>query len=137
VKVIVDTCVWALALRRGTVEKSNPYLHELTELIKEVRVQLIGPIRQEILSGIPEQKQFDKLRKYLNAFPDLELNTEVYEKAAYFYNTARAKGVQGSSTDFLICAVSNIHKMPILTFDKDFEQFQEHVEIELLSPRTI
>ena len=136
-KVLVDTCVWSLALRRRKVGKNDPYLFELTELIKEVRVQLIGPIRQEILSGIPDQKQFDKLKKYLSAFQDLQLNTEVYEKAAHFFNNARSKGVQGSNTDFLICAVSNIHKMPILTFDKDFEKFQKHIEIELLSLRTI
>ena len=50
-KIIVDTCVWSLALRRK--ESLEPeYVNKLKELIKEVRAQLIGPVRQELLSGI-------------------------------------------------------------------------------------
>ncbi|MCB9090152.1 MAG: PIN domain-containing protein [Calditrichae bacterium] len=134
-KVIVDTSVWSLALRRHHINENNAFVHELGELIKEVRVQLIGPIRQEILSGIPSDKQFEKLRKYLAAFPDLTLNTEVYEEAARCFNINRSQGVQGSNTDFLICAVAIIHEMPILTLDKDFELFQQHIPLELHQPR--
>ncbi|MCI5148246.1 MAG: hypothetical protein D3916_02395 [Candidatus Electrothrix sp. MAN1_4] len=45
-KVIVDTSVWSLALRRSAPE-NNPYVHKLKELIKETRAQIIGPIRQD------------------------------------------------------------------------------------------
>ncbi len=44
-KIIIDTCIWSLALRKTKVE-SNPYIEELKNLIEEIRVQLIGPIRQ-------------------------------------------------------------------------------------------
>ena len=66
-KVLVDTSVWSLALRRPGVQK-QPIISELEYLIKEVRVQLIGPIRQELLSGIKSKKQFDQLKNYLKAF---------------------------------------------------------------------
>jgi len=134
-KVIVDTCVWSLALRRQTINENDPYIFELRELIKEVRAQMLGPIRQEILSGIPSQPQFDKLKNYLSAFPDLDLGMEVYEAAARYFNISRSKGIQGSNTDFLICAVSNIHKMPILTIDNDFTRFQKYISFELHRPR--
>ena len=134
-KVIVDTCVWSLALRRQKIDKNGPFVQELQELIKEARVQLVGQIRQEILSGIPEQKQFDRLKKVLAAFPDLMLGTEVYEEAALYYNINRAKGIQGSNIDFLLCAASNINNIPILTFDKDFELFQKNISLELHQPR--
>jgi len=55
VKIIIDTCVWSLVLRRNE-PRSNIYVEELKELIKEVRVQLIGPVRQELLSGIKSKK---------------------------------------------------------------------------------
>jgi hypothetical protein len=48
-KVLVDTCIWSLALRRKKQSGPNIELVEFQELIEEVRVQLIGPIRQEIL----------------------------------------------------------------------------------------
>ena len=57
-KIIVDTCIWSLALRRVKANDSE-HVKELRQLIKEFRVQMIGPIRQEILSGIRSKKQFD------------------------------------------------------------------------------
>lgn len=134
-KVIVDTCIWSLALRRNA-PKPNLLVDELKELISEVRVQLIGPIRQELLSGIKLKQQFHNLRDHLSAFPDLLLESEDFERAAEYYNLARAKGIQGSNTDFLICSLSNKHKIPIFTSDKDFEQYQTVLPIKLYVPRS-
>ena len=124
-----------MALRR---KKNNPNgrVKELGELIQEVRVQLIGPVRQEILSGVKSKKQFDTLKKHLAAFIDLPLSTGDYELAAEYYNTAREKGIQGSNTDFLICALSVRHGMPIFTIDQDFIHFQRVMPIKLHPIRT-
>lgn len=132
-KIIVDTCVWSLALRRS-VSKSNAYVEELKNLIEEVRVQLIGPIRQELLSGIKSKKQFHQLKFHLEAFEDIEIQREDYELAAEYFNTAQSKGIQGSSTDFLICAISSRHNMPILSTDEDFVNFKSVIPIDLHSP---
>lgn len=129
-KVLVDTCIWSLALRRGQ-QKDNPLVQEFINLIKDVRVQLIGPIRQEILSGIKAKQQFDKLKNYLSAFPDLSIETNDYEIAAEFYNMCRKAAIQGSNTDFLICAISANHDLPIFSVDKDFEQFEKKLPIKL------
>ena len=134
-KVIVDTSVWSLALRRSK-EVDNDYVEELEELIKEVRAQLIGPVRQEILNGIKSEKQYKTLKKHLRAFKDLTIKTEDYELAAEYFNTARKNGIQGSNTDFLLCAISTRHRMPIFTTDKDFINFQSVIPIELHKIRT-
>ena len=84
-KVLVDTSVWSLALRRkeeNMNEVEKEILNELVELIKETRVVMVGPVRQEILSGIKSQNQFKKLKSKLSAFSDLPINSEDYEKAA-------------------------------------------------------
>lgn len=111
-------------------------MSELIELIREVRVQMIGPVRQELLSGIKSQAQFQKLRNHLRPFPDLELTTRDYENAAEFFNLCRGKGIRGSNTDFLICAIAARHKTPILTTDGDFTLFKTHLPIMLHSPRS-
>ena len=134
-KVIVDTSVWSLALRRGK-DTENKYVEELEELIKEVRAQLIGPVRQELLNGIKSEKQYNVLKKHLRAFKDIEIETEDYELAAEYFNTARQNGIQGSNTDFLLCAISVRHRMPIFTTDKDFINFQSVIPIELHNIRT-
>jgi predicted nucleic acid-binding protein len=133
-RVLVDTSVWSLALRRNA-PADGPELAELIELIREVRVQMIGPVRQELLCGIRSQAQFRKLRDHLRAFPDLELTTRDYEAAAEFFNLCRGKGIQGSNTDFLICAVAARNKIPIFTTDGNFMLFQPHVPIDLHLPR--
>ena len=133
-KVLVDTSVWSLALRRD-LPSDGPEVSELIELIKETRVQMIGPVRQELLSGIKSQAQFQKLRNHLRSFPDIELSARDYEYAAEFFNLCRSKGVQGSNTDFLICAIAARLKTPIFTTDGDFTLFQLHLPITLHRPR--
>ena len=129
-KVLVDTSVWSLALRRR--EGSEPaHVKELESLIADNRVQMIGPIRQEVLSGIRNEAQFKTLETHLSAFPDLPLTADDYVAAARFFNLCRAKGIQGSNTDFLICAVAARHRMAIFTTDKDFVSYAKYLPIAL------
>jgi len=135
--VLVDTSIWSLALRRsGTLpEEDQSLVWELSELINEVRVVMIGPIRQELLSGISSKMQYSSLKKKLQFFEDLPLTRNYYERAAEFYNLCRKNGVQGSQIDFLICATAAEAKMQIFTSDKDFLLYAKHVPIILYQPR--
>ncbi len=133
--VLVDTSIWSLALRRGAVG-NHTFVQELSELIQELRVRIIGPIRQELLSGIKSEAQFEELRSYLAAFPDLPLETKDFEKAAEFFNLCREKGIQGSNTDFLICSVAFRNKLEIFTADNDFLAFKKYLSVNLYSPKS-
>jgi predicted nucleic acid-binding protein len=135
VSVLVDSCVWSLALRRRNLFL-EPMVLELQHLVREDEACLLGAIRQEVLSGIRESSQFERLRKRLGAFPDLELVTPDHELAAEFFNRCRARGIQGSHTDFLICAVAQRLEMPILTTHPDFDSYARHLPIDLYQPRT-
>ncbi|MBD2493105.1 PIN domain-containing protein [Nostoc sp. FACHB-280] len=130
--VIVDTSVWSLALRRRTPPDSSRAIAILQNLITDDQVAMLGAIRQEILSGIRNFEQFTRLRDYLRALRDLELIAEDYELAAEFFNTCRSNGIQGSNTDFLICAVAHRRSYSILTTDNDFYTFRTHIPIILL-----
>lgn len=132
--VLVDTSVWSLALRRPAAHRSGEAA-ELVELIREGRVAMIGAIRQEILSGIRAPEQYKKLRARLRAFGDESVDETDYEQAATCFNRCRAKGLQGSNTDFLICAVSMRRKLAILTTDKDFDGFARVLGFALHAPR--
>jgi hypothetical protein len=129
-KVLVDTSVWSLALRRGGDSTLGP-VRELRSLIADNRVQMVGAIRQELLSGIRDKGQFNELEARLRAFPDLPLSPEDHVMAARFCNECRGKGVQGSNSDFLICAVAVRHRLAIFTTDKDFALFAKHLPIVL------
>lgn len=96
---------------------------------------MLGPVRQELLSGVPDQRQYETLREHLRAFPDLALVTADYEEAAASFNRCRARGVQGSNTDFLICAAAVRRRLSILTTDADFAHYAKVLAIELHRPR--
>jgi len=104
-------------------------------LIAGFEVAMIGPIRQEVLSGIREEGQYLALREKLRAFPDLRLESADFEVAAGFFNQCRAVGIQGSNTDFLLCAVGQLRGMPIFTTDKDFDTYGRTLGIKLYRPR--
>jgi len=133
-KIIVDTCVWSLALRHNGTGKQSIHVTELENLIFDHRVQLIGPVQQELLSGIRQEAQFEKLQKSLRSFPNLPITTADYVLAAKFFNLCRSKSVQGSNTDFLICALAVQNSVPIYTTDRDFEYFVKHLPITLHQP---
>ena len=119
--LLVDTSVWSLALRRRPSAilsgDERRLVAELSEAIRDGRVVMIGPIRQEILSGIKESAQFAKLRTTLAAFRDEPIDTADYENAARGYNLCRAQGMQCGPVDILICAVAAQRKWSVLAND--------------------
>ena len=118
-RVLVDSCVWSAVLRRGT-KPSDPVRREMQALIDRGAVELVGPIRQEVLSGVRRESQFQELREALGLFPEIGIEPRDYEEAARLYNLCRSKGIQGSGTDLLICAVAMREEVPIFTVDRDF-----------------
>jgi predicted nucleic acid-binding protein len=121
-KVLVDTCVWSEALRKN--DGHSVVIDQLSSLIEDDRVVLVGPVRQEILSGIKNEKVFNHIEKQLDPFPDLALDKSDYVFAARCSNRCRAKGIQGSAVDFLLMAVALNYECSIFTVDEDFKRFQ-------------
>lgn len=134
-KVLVDTSVWSLALRRPKNVAFSPEQQNvvtvLADLMRDGRAVMMGAIRQELLCGIKTQTQFETLKNTLTAFDDVPLVMQDYEKAAEAFNTCRTNGVQGSNTDFLICAVSINHQLPIFSIDNDFQKYRQWLPVQL------
>jgi len=135
--VLIDTSVWSLAFRRAgaSSQAEANIVEELSELIQESRVLLIGPIRQELLSGLVDSRQFESLRRRLRAFADQTIDTSDSERAAEFSNTCRHVGIQGSHVDFLICSVAAGDNVSVFTTDTDFKRYAKHLPFALHEPR--
>jgi predicted nucleic acid-binding protein len=136
-KVLVDTPIWSLALRRQS-RNLNPEQAELKsmfeELVRDGRVLIIGPIRQELLSGLREESQFNRLRDLLRAFPDPQLKIEDFEQAAQMTNDCSSRGIASTPTDMLICAVAYERKATVFTVDNDFKSYSRFLPIRLFQP---
>jgi hypothetical protein len=120
-KILVDSCAWSILLRRKSKallsDEEQSVAASLAEAIREGRVVMIGPIRQEVLSGIKEPAQFQKLRSALEAFPDEPITTAHYEEAARLYNLCRSRGVECGPIDILLCALAIRERWKLLTND--------------------
>jgi hypothetical protein len=102
----------------------------LGDAIQDGRVAIVGPIRQEVLSGIREIAQFERLRSALEAFPDTPMATPHYEEAARFFNLYRSRGVECGTADLLLCAVASREHWSILTTDGGLKRCIEALRAE-------
>ena len=129
-KVLVDTPIWSYALRSQD-KKYQSEVNALTSLIQYQRAVIIGPIRQEILSGYSDLRKYRIIKEKLSYFENTSIIDTDYVLAAEFSNKCRKKGIQGSHIDFLICAVANRIEIPIFTKDNDFKHYQKAIPINL------
>jgi predicted nucleic acid-binding protein len=136
--ILVDTPIWSLALRRRKDDLGRDEQHDVAEwerLVRAGAAGLIGPIRQELLSGVRDERSWERLRVALRPFADLPIVTEDYERAAQFFNRCRQRGITGSAVDLLICAVSFRLEAPVYTTDADFTRYGAVLDLDLHSPR--
>jgi predicted nucleic acid-binding protein len=137
VTVLVDTTIWSLALRRRAHQLSpleKRLVEEWADLVTSGRAVLIGPVHQEVLSGIRSIEMFAALQETLSAFHYLETLLSDYIQAARFFNLCRSGGVVGSHVDMLICAMAHRYAVPIFTTDPDFSGYAQHLPIRLHEP---
>jgi len=131
-RILVDTSIWSLALRKKDKnEQEQRITNQLSRIISNLDLIIIGPIRQEILSGISDDKKFEELREKLAMFDDFEINRYDYEFAAECFNKCRKNGIQGSHIDFLICSIAINNGMSIFTLDNDFFQYKKYIKLKL------
>jgi len=99
VNVIVDTTVWSLALRRRREQLSSSeqdLVVEWENLAASDRAVLVGPIRQEVLSGIRDEKVFTALQARLSHFRSLEILPGDYDQADCLEDAAGRRRSQRS-----------------------------------------
>ncbi len=133
-KVLVDTTIWSLSLRRSKTALGPDEVRlrdTLRDLIQDDRAVLMGVVRQEILSGIKDADAFNRIRAALRSIPDEPLTTPDFELAAEAFNTCRSNGITPTFVDMTICAVAIRLEIPIMTTDKDFTGYCTVLPIHL------
>ena len=129
---IADTSVWSPFLRKSQ-ELNGEARKRLRDGISNGAVHLLGIIKQECLSGIRENQQYERLKEILGGFPEELATSEDHLRAAELFNICRRNGIQGSTADFLICSQSIRLGYPVLTMDKDFTRYAQYLPILLMN----
>ncbi len=131
--ILVDTCVWSKVLRRPREgEESSAEAQVLRRLIEaDEEIGLPGIVLQEILSGLRDQAQFERLLIYLDSFPLILASRRTHIEAARIANACRRKGITTSTVDCLIAASAIEHDARLLTTDQDFTAMARHIDLKL------
>ncbi len=134
--IVIDTCVWSLVLRRQRLDTANEWVRAFhAHMGRGDAIHLTGPILQELLEGLGNTRDFDRLVEVLRPFPLVALGRDTYIAAARLRNACQRAGIQTGHIDVLIAAACIENGLPLLTSDADFARIAEHCELVLLPPR--
>lgn len=132
--IVLDTSILSAVLRRrkrGAAEEA--LAGRVTELLKsEEQVAVPGIVLQELLSGIAEQKQAERVLAAVHESFQTILATEGdHLKAADLFNRAARKGVAVSTPDALIAAQAFNRRARLFAVDGDFPRLAEVTGVRL------
>jgi predicted nucleic acid-binding protein len=121
--ILLDTSVLSAVLRRRRKGEAEEALAaRVTALLDgEEQIAIPGIVFQEILSGIAEQKQGERvLAAIRESFPVLLATEGDHLKAADLANLAARRGLALSTPDALIAAQAYNRRAHLFTTDGDF-----------------
>ncbi len=131
-RVLVDTSVWSLALRKGG-PADHPAVGKLSNLLSgNEDLVLTGLILQEILQAFRAEATFRKAAKHLEPFSLLSLDRTDCVAAARLHRRCASEGVAASTVDCQIATAAINHDCLLLTADADFEHIAAHSDLRLV-----
>jgi predicted nucleic acid-binding protein len=123
-RVLVDTCVWSLAFRRGG--PAHPAAERLAALLAgDDEVVLTGTILQEVLQAFRDATVARRVAPHLEDLPLLPLRRELFVEAAALHRACAARGLGATTVDCQIAAAAIAYRCQLLTTDRDFERIAE------------
>ena len=131
-RVLVDTSVWSLALRKkGPTEHST--VEKLASLLEaDEDVVLTGVILQEILQAFRADSSFARVARHLEPFPLLDMGRREFVAAASLHRACASTGVSASTADCQIAAAAIRHDCLLLTADRDFDRIARVSSLKLV-----
>lgn len=118
--VVIDTSV-LISFFRG----NSKFADILTTLLKNNKALVTGLIIAELLQGIKNPKEEQKILSVIDAIPVVELTTDLWIKAGQISSSLRRKGISLPLTDVAIAVIALEYNLSILTLDKHFEKIEQ------------
>ncbi len=130
--IFVDTSVWSLAFRRKQEQSNHSVIKQLKTLIEQDEALVVpGIVFQELLTGLKEESQFNRMYQLITGFTILVANESHHKLAAQIANNCRKNGVATTATDCLIAAMAISYEAQLLTTDKDFAYMANYCGLNL------
>lgn len=120
-RVLVDTSVWSLALRRDTPSDAPEVAWLARAILAGETVVTTGVVLQEILQGVQGPKARSRILDRFALLPYLSPTRDDHIEAAELRNRCRRRGVQVGTIDALLAQLCIAYDLEMLTTDRDFE----------------
>ena len=130
--IVVDTCVLSEAFRKKSRRSNTHIVDCLMQMIKDDWPLVIpGIVLQEFLTGFITDTSFQKGLDVLSGFNVNYADNEDHLMAARIRTQCHKKGVQSSSIDVLIAAMTINLNGRLLTVDNDFLDISKVCHLKL------
>lgn len=128
--VLVDTSAWLHALTKESVPaiKSG-----VDELLKDNLVVTTPMIKLQLLGGTRTDKEFRRLKAYLDALHDVEIGDGEWERACELSFKLRRKGLTIPYTDILIAACALTADLTLMHVDAHFDAISKQTGLKVES----
>lgn len=128
--ILLDTSVWIFALRK----EPRPFLKEKVDsLLKEDLIVITPLIQLELLGGVSTAKEFERLKRRLEALFNIEITKTHWAKAAHLAFQLRRKGLTVPYTDIILSAVAIVEKIVLGHADAHFDLIAKHTPLKVKS----
>ncbi len=129
--IVVDTSVLIGFLQKN----DNLPVKRFKEVLKrDIPFAITAQIFQEVLQGAKTQKDYKRLKSYLETqiFYHPKDSIESYAQAARLYQKCRQQGVTPRSTiDCMIAQIAIEHGLSLLHNDKDFDRMANIIKLKI------
>ncbi len=115
--VMIDTSVW-IAFLRGKDKVKEP----VVQLLQGNRAITTGIVIAELIQGMKDIREEDRVSDILSSIPIIELSTDMWIKAGKKALSLRRKGINLPITDVAIATLAINHNLSVFTLDRHFEK---------------
>jgi len=116
--VVVDTSVWVGFLRGGRDRDAAA----VEELVRSARAVTCGIVRAELLAGVKDAAQRDRLQEALAGLDYVEMREQTWKRVGELAAGLRGKGRTLPMSDLIAAALAIEHDLSVFTIDNHFRQ---------------
>lgn len=127
---LLDTSAWIMVLRKNSLEELK---NRVDHLLRENAVAVIPIVKVELLGGVKNDAEFERLGRRLDSLVCLNMDNDVWDKAARTAYELRKKGLTVPYTDIIIAAAAIYHKATLLHIDRHFDMIAKQVPLNVES----
>ncbi|MCL4557264.1 MAG: PIN domain nuclease [Deltaproteobacteria bacterium] len=124
--ILVDSSVWIYYYRPGGADRIKDLI---IDAITGDEIAVNGIIKVEILNGITEEKDFEKVKSDFDAFVTIALDDPVFMTAGELGSSLRKKGFSIPATDLIIAASALKSGCSLFHIDSHFDTIARYAPL--------